>query len=47
MTWFDLEAEPLEERIAPDVAGNPGDDPPLDSTNNPGNEGTGEVPADS
>lgn len=37
-----LEAEELEERIAPDALGNPGNNnPPFNNTNNPGNEGTG------
>ena len=37
-----LEVEELEERIAPDATGNPGNNnPPLNNTNNPGNEGTG------
>jgi hypothetical protein len=32
----------LEERIAPSGLGNPGNNnPPLNNTNNPGNEGTG------
>jgi hypothetical protein len=32
----------LEERIAPTATGNPGNNnPPLNNTNNPGNEGTG------
>jgi hypothetical protein len=31
----------LEERIAPSATGNPGNNPPLNNTNNPGNEGTG------
>ena len=34
--------EELEQRIAPDALGNPGNNnPPLNNTNNPGNEGTG------
>ncbi len=34
--------EELEQRIAPDATGNPGNNnPPLNNTNNPGNEGTG------
>jgi hypothetical protein len=34
--------EELEQRIAPDTLGNPGNNnPPLNNTNNPGNEGTG------
>jgi len=34
--------ERLEERIAPTATGNPGNNnPPLNNTNNPGNEGTG------
>lgn len=40
----DLRIEALEERIAPDPlgGGNPGNNnPPLNNTNNPGNEGTG------
>src|ERR1051326_3455196 len=37
-----LEVEELEERIAPDATGNPGNNnPALNNTNNPGNEGTG------
>jgi hypothetical protein len=37
-----LEIEELEERIAPDALGNPGNNnPPRNNTNNPGNEGTG------
>jgi len=37
-----LEIVPLEERIAPSTVGNPGNNnPPLNNTNNPGNEGTG------
>ncbi len=37
-----LEVEELEERIAPSATGNPGNNnPPLNNTNNPGNEGTG------
>ena len=41
---FLLNVEELEERIAPDGLGNgnPGNNnPPLNNTNNPGNEGTG------
>jgi hypothetical protein len=37
-----LNVEELEERIAPSVVGNPGNNnPPMNNTNNPGNEGTG------
>jgi len=37
-----LEVEELEERIAPSATGNPGNNnPPLNNTNNSGNEGTG------
>ena len=37
-----LNVEALEERIAPSATGNPGNNnPPLNNTNNPGNEGTG------
>jgi hypothetical protein len=37
-----LDVEELEQRIAPDTIGNPGNNnPPLNNTNNPGNEGTG------
>jgi hypothetical protein len=37
-----LVLETLEPRIAPDAIGNPGNNnPPLNNTNNPGNEGTG------
>jgi hypothetical protein len=37
-----LDVEELEERIAPSALGNPGNNnPPLNNTNNPGNEGTG------
>jgi hypothetical protein len=37
-----LQVEELEERIAPSATGNPGNNnPPLNNTNNPGNEGTG------
>jgi hypothetical protein len=37
-----LQVEELEQRIAPDTIGNPGNNnPPLNNTNNPGNEGTG------
>jgi hypothetical protein len=37
-----LVLEKLEERIAPDAIGNPGNNnPPKNNTNNPGNEGTG------
>jgi len=37
-----LNVEALEERIAPDAIGNPGNNnPPRNNTNNPGNEGTG------
>jgi hypothetical protein len=37
-----LNVEELEERIAPSALGNPGNNnPPLNNTNNPGNEGTG------
>jgi hypothetical protein len=44
MKKLDLELETLEERIAPDPVGggNPGNNnPPLNNTNNSGNEGTG------
>jgi hypothetical protein len=38
----ELKIEELEQRIAPDTIGNPGNNnPPLNNTNNPGNEGTG------
>jgi hypothetical protein len=37
-----LEIEVLEQRIAPEATGNPGNNnPPKNNTNNPGNEGTG------
>ncbi len=37
-----FQIEKLEERIAPTATGNPGNNnPPLNNTNNPGNEGTG------
>jgi hypothetical protein len=37
-----FQIERLEERIAPTATGNPGNNnPPLNNTNNPGNEGTG------
>ncbi len=37
-----LDVEELEERIAPSATGNPGNNnPPLNNTNNPGNEGIG------
>lgn len=37
-----LNVEELEERIAPSATGNPGNNnPPLNNTNNAGNEGTG------
>ena len=37
-----LVLEILEQRIAPDTIGNPGNNnPPKNNTNNPGNEGTG------
>ena len=37
-----LDVEELEERIAPSSVGNPGNNnPSLNNTNNPGNEGTG------
>jgi hypothetical protein len=37
-----LKVEELEERIAPSALGNPGNNnPPLNNTNNSGNEGTG------
>jgi hypothetical protein len=37
-----FQIERLEERIAPSATGNPGNNnPPLNNTNNPGNEGTG------
>jgi hypothetical protein len=39
---IELQVEELEERIAPSALGNPGNNnPPLNNTNNPGNEGTG------
>ena len=39
---MEFRIEELEERIAPDAMGNPGNNnPPLNNTNNPGNEGTG------
>ena len=39
---FTLKIEELEERIAPDFIGNPdNNNPPLNNTNNPGNEGAG------
>jgi hypothetical protein len=39
---LDLNLEALEERIAPDALGNPGNNnPPENNTNNSGNEGTG------
>jgi hypothetical protein len=42
MTKVKLEVERLEERVAPSATGNPGNNnPPLNNTNNPGNEGTG------
>lgn len=44
MATLKLTLEELEQRIAPDPvgAGNPGNNnPPLNNTNNPGNEGTG------
>jgi hypothetical protein len=42
MDKLDLKLEALEERIAPDALGNPGNNnPPRNNTNNPGNEGTG------
>ena len=44
MDKHELKIDVLEERIAPDPlgAGNPGNNnPPLNNTNNPGNEGTG------
>ena len=42
MKELELEIEVLEERIAPSATGNPGNNnPPLNNTNNPGNEGTG------
>jgi hypothetical protein len=42
MKTLRLEIESLEERIAPSGLGNPGNNnPPLNNTNNPGNEGTG------
>jgi hypothetical protein len=41
-TALRLHVEELEQRIAPDTIGNPGNNnPPLNNTNNPGNEGTG------
>ena len=37
-----LEADELEERIAPSATGNPGNNnPPNNNTNTPGNEGIG------
>jgi hypothetical protein len=37
-----LVLETLEQRIAPEAIGNPGNNnPPKNNTNNPGNEGTG------
>ena len=37
-----LKVEELEQRIAPDTIGNPGNNnPPANNTNNPGNEGIG------
>ena len=37
-----FQIDELEERIAPTATGNPGNNnPPLNNTNNPGNEGTG------
>jgi hypothetical protein len=37
-----LRVEELEQRIAPSTIGNPGNNnPPLNNTNNPGNEGIG------
>ncbi len=37
MNKLDLKLEPLEERIAPDALGNPGNNnPPRNNTNNPG-----------
>jgi hypothetical protein len=37
-----LQIEELEQRIAPDAIGNPGNNnPPRNNTNNPGNEGIG------
>ncbi len=42
MKKLTLNVEELEQRIAPDATGNPGNNnPPLNNTNNPGNEGTG------
>ena len=44
MRTLKLALEELEQRIAPDPVGggNPGNNnPPLNNTNNPGNEGTG------
>ena len=42
MDKLDLKLETLEERIAPDALGKPGNNhPPRNNTNNPGNEGTG------
>ena len=39
---LNLNVEELEQRIAPDTIGNPGNNnPPANNTNNPGNEGTG------
>jgi hypothetical protein len=42
METLKLHVEELEQRIAPDTIGNPGNNnPPANNTNNPGNEGTG------
>ena len=42
MKKLTLHVEELEQRIAPDATGNPGNNnPPLNNTNNSGNEGTG------
>ena len=42
MRILKLRLEELEQRIAPGSTGNPGNNnPPLNNTNNPGNEGTG------
>lgn len=42
MRKLNLAIEVLEERIAPDPLGNPGNNnPPRNNTNNSGNEGTG------
>ena len=42
MRKFSFKLEELEPRIAPSATGNPGNNnPPMNNTNNPGNEGTG------